>query len=195
MSENKGRLWFVFGLAVIIVLISSYGYWQKCFVEESASTSIRTTSVEKDSGKELTVYVSGAVNKPGVMIVPSGVRVLDAINRAGGLLAVADTAKINMAQVVKDGMQINVPSKASTGNAIAGGSSQSVSAHAASEKININTADAKELDKLPGIGPAIAEKIIQYREANGSFKETTDLRKIPGIGENKYNKLKDQITI
>lgn len=195
MSENKGRLWFVFGLAVIIVLISSYGYWQKCFVEESASASIQTTSVEKASGKELTVYVSGAVNKPGVITVPTGVRVLDAIDRAGGLLAVADTTKINMAQVVKDGMQINVPIKANTGNATAGGSSQSVSAHAASEKININTADAKELDKLPGIGPAIAEKIIQYREANGSFKENTDLKKIPGIGEIKYNKLKDQITI
>ncbi|GBG56392.1 competence protein ComEA [Sporomusaceae bacterium FL31] len=194
MSENKERLWFVLGLAVIIMIISSYGYWQKCFVEETASTSIQASSAGNGSGKDFVVYVSGAVNKPGVITVPAGVRVLDVIDRAGGLLPVADTAKINMAQIVKDGMQINVPIRLSTG-ASAGGSSQGVRDHVTSDKININTADAKELDKLPGIGPAIAEKIIQYREANGSFKENADLKKIPGIGESKFDKLKDQITI
>lgn len=195
MSENKGRLWFILGLAVIILIISSYGYWQKCLVEETASTSIQPSSAGKGSGKDFIVYVSGAVNKPGVIIVPAGVRVLDVIDRSGGLLPVADTTKINMAQIVKDGMQINVPIRVSTGNATAGASSPGVSGHATSGKININTADAQELDKLPGIGPAIAEKIIQYRETNGSFKESSDLKKIPGIGESKFDKLKDQITI
>ena len=118
---------------------------------------------------------------------------LGAIEGAGGLLPVADITKINMAQPLRDGMQIHVPAREQGKNGA--GAEQSPKTGPVTEKININTASAGELDKLPGVGPAIAEKIVQYREAHGSFGKAEDLKKVPGIGESKYNKMKDQIRI
>lgn len=190
MSENKGRLWLLCGLAILVLLISSYSFWQK------SSRDKVSNMAETKASAAVIVYVSGAVNAPGVIEVPAGARILEVINRAGGLLPVADSAKINMAQLVKDGMQIHVPLRPnSTNPAVTAPASAGIGAAASERKININTANAQELDKLPGIGPAIADKIIQYREAHGNFNDIADLKKVPGIGESKFNKLKELITI
>jgi competence protein ComEA len=187
MSESKGKLWFLCVLAILVISLSTFNYWQKSSQEEAVEMTEANVS-------QVVVYVSGAVNSPGVIEVPAGARTLEAINRAGGLLPIADSTKINMAQLVKDGMQIHVPARPN--NTTAGVVSSAGATSAAFEaKVNINTASAQELDKLPGIGPAIAEKIIQYRETHGNFVDIIDLKKVPGIGESKFNKLKDQITI
>lgn len=191
MTGEKRRLWLFAALAILIVAVSSYSYWQKTAAGESPPASGEAVLSEK--GPELIVYISGAVNHPGVIRISADARVLGAIEGAGGLLPVADIAKINMAQPLRDGMQIHVPAREQDKNGAA--AEQSPQTGPVTEKININTASAGELDKLPGVGPAIAEKIVQYRQTHGSFDKAEDLKKVPGIGESKYNKMKDQIRI
>jgi len=154
---------------------------------DSADRSAQPAEVRS----QLAVYVTGAVNKPGVVMVPEGARVLDAVNAAGGVLPTADAEKVNMAQAVKDGQQVRIPERSGAGNA---GSSGAPGKNG-DGLININTADAKALDTLPGIGPAMAQRIIDYRESEGAFQSIEDLKKIKGIGDAKFSKLKDKICI
>ena len=147
----------------------------------------------------LTVYVTGAVNQPGVVTVATGARIADAVNACGGLSPDADGEAINMAQAVKDGQQIRVPAKGAQ-NAAANGATTAKTGGSASSAdmgglVNINTADEKALDTLPGVGPATAQKIIEYRENEGAFQSPEDIMKVRGIGKAKYEKMKDKITI
>ena len=141
---------------------------------------------ESAAATTMMVYVSGAVNLPGVVQLNSGARVMDAVKACGGLLPSADADKVNMAQVLKDGAQIIVPEKTA---APAGTLLQ------AEGRISINTADEKALDSLPGIGPAMAKRIIEYRQQQGAFTQLEDLKKVRGLGPAKYEKLKDKITL
>ncbi len=142
----------------------------------------------------LTVYVTGAVNQPGVVTVATGARIADAVNACGGLSPDADGEAINMAQAVKDGQQIRVPAKGAQ-NAAANGAGGSANSADTGGLVNINTADEKALDTLPGVGPATAQKIIEYRENEGAFQSPEDIMKVRGIGKAKYEKMKDKITI
>ena len=138
----------------------------------------------------INVYVAGAVSKPDVYTLPLNSIVKDAITAAGGATADADLDRINLATRLADQMEVYVPRKGEAApppNESAPG--------AATEKININTASAEELDKLPGIGPAIAKAIIDYRTKNGSFKKIEDINEVKGIGDALFEKIKDQITI
>ncbi|MYL63002.1 hypothetical protein GLW07_06475 [Bacillus hwajinpoensis] len=134
------------------------------------------------------VDVKGAVVTPGVYEVSANGRVKDVIQKAGGFLEEADQAQLNLAGKVIDEMMIYVPIKGET--TVAAGS-----VTAESGLISINTADLIELQELPGIGPAKAEAIIQYREENGPFSASEDLQNISGIGEKTFEKLKDLITV
>lgn len=162
------------------------------------ASSSSGSGTSQDGG--LTVYVTGAVNQPGVVTVASGARVADAVNACGGLSPEADGDAINMAQALKDGQQVRVPAKgaqkAATGAAASksAGSAGNASADAGG-LVNINTADEKALDTLPGVGPATAQKIIEYRETEGAFQSPEDIMKVRGIGKAKYEKMKDKITI
>ena len=147
----------------------------------------------------LTVYVTGAVNQPGVVTVASGGRVADAVNACGGLSPEADGDAINMAQALKDGQQVRVPAKGAQKAAANGATAAKAGGSANSADtgglVNINTADEKALDTLPGVGPATAQKIIEYRENEGAFQSPEDIMKVRGIGKAKYEKMKDKITI
>ncbi len=138
----------------------------------------------------LDVYVSGAVNKPDVYTLPLNSIVKDAIVAAGGATADADLEQINLATHLADQMQIDVPHKGEVASPL-GGSTPS----ATTAKININTASSEELDKLPGIGPAIAKAVIDYRTQNGPFKQIEDINAVKGIGDALFEKIKDQITV
>lgn len=192
MEAQHKKLIILTAAAVAIFGISYYSFWQKISAPETASfnnPAARQAQAAQNSISDMAViYISGAVNKPGVYKIASQLRVLDAVNSAGGLAPGADVAKVNLAQPVKDGMHVYVPlsgDKTVAGNA----------ASQASDKININTADKASLEKLPGIGPALADRIIEYRKANGSFKAIADIKKVSGIGDAKYNQLKDKISI
>lgn len=157
-------------------------------------------SAQEPAQKDIVVYLTGAVNKPGVVHLLEGARVADAVERCGGFLPSANTEAINLAQVLKDGQQIKVPEKGAfvqTQVAGAGGvMAQGVQGSADNGAlVNLNSADVKQLDTLPGVGPAMAQRIIDYRESNGGFAAVEDLKKIKGIGEAKFNKMKDKVCI
>ena len=171
-----------------------YGYSER-------DSAVKLSSGESLSAEvpahEITVYVTGAVNHPGVVTLKEGARIGDAVNSCGGVLPTGDAERINMAQVLKDGQKIQVPEKAQAAKAATADKSKSAKAGSPGEGalVNINTADLQALDALPGIGPSTAQKIIDYRETEGAFQDIADLKKIKGIGESKFAKLKDKICI
>lgn len=137
----------------------------------------------------LVVDVAGEVNNPGVYEFPPNSRVNDAIKAAGGAKPSADLSLINLARVIKDGEQIYVEKKISNSIAKSSRSTQK------NGILNINRASAKELERLPGIGPVLASRIIDYRKINGSFASVDDLKKIPGIGGSKLEKFRALIRV
>ena len=154
----------------------------------------QTSAVEYiEPENTIVVYITGAVQNPGVIDIPEDSRVIDAINAAGGLTSSADLEAINMAQRVKDGQHVTVPEISSNENDNRIASKKSTSTQKNS-LVNINTADESELISLPGIGPATAKKIIDYRENNGAFIEIEDIKKVRGIGQSKFENMKDFIT-
>ena len=164
-----------------------------------------------ESKKTITVHVIGEVNTPGVVTLEEGSRIIDAINLAGGKTEEADLSKINLAYVLEDGVQIYIPSITETakegeeeaieyiregaGEGIITTTSTQEKGEEKEQKVNINTANISKLQTLPGIGESIAQRIIEYREQNGEFKNIEDLKNVSGIGENKFNNIKDKIII
>ena len=138
----------------------------------------------------INVYVSGAVENPDVYPLPLNSIVKDAIAAAGGATDDADLDRINLALRLADQQQVYVPRK---GEAVP--PPPDGSASAAPAQININTASVEDLDKLPGIGPSIANAIIDYRTTNGPFKQIEDINAVKGIGDALFEKIKDQITV
>lgn len=144
---------------------------------------------------QIVVHVVGAVRRPGVYTAPSGSRVHDAIERAGGALGNAALEAINLARVLVDGEQVYVPtSDEASAAADAPTGQRSMAGGMVGQKVNLNTATAEELDGLPGIGPATAQKIIDDRARNGPFMAPEDLMRVPGIGPKKFDALKDLVT-
>lgn len=143
----------------------------------------------------LTAHVTGAVQNSGLVTLPRGSRVNDAVQAAGGLTADAAVERINLAAPLKDGQQVFVPSKAETTAQTGSSSGSSPTSAEVNDPININTASSEELDRLPGIGPAKAGEIIAYREANGPFLTVEDVQLVPGIGPALFEQIKDRITV
>lgn len=165
---------------------------------EGASPS---TTVE--APEELVVSVQGLVNAPGLKRLEVGARIADALDAAGGALPEADLVSLNMAQRLADGEQVLV-GVASTdggpprlGSATIGGSGAggATSGGAGGAKVDLNTATAADLDALPGVGPATAEAILQWRKENGRFESIDQLGEVKGIGPAKLTKLKDLVRV
>jgi competence protein ComEA len=130
----------------------------------------------------LTVYVSGAVATPGVYTLPEGSRIAAAVKAAGGMLPGAETNNINLALLIADGQQINVPGIVDTSHVNAG-------------RVDINTATLAELDALPGIGPTTAQSIMDYRLQNGPFQVIQEIQNVPGIGAATFAQIQDYISV
>ncbi len=141
----------------------------------------------------LRVHVSGAVNQPAVYHLPQGSIVQDAVNAAGGPKSDADMSRINLAVELRDQQQVYVPLQGETSAppVVSGGEAEG----ATGGVININTATTTELETLPRIGPATAQKVIDYREANGPFGAIEEIQNVPGIGPATFEGLKDSITV
>jgi competence protein ComEA len=134
----------------------------------------------------LYVHIVGEVVTPGMYQLPLGARLVDAVFAAGGLTELADNSSVNLARELSDGEQVFVSSVNQQSETV-GTSSGGL--------ISINRASDKELEELPGIGPALSARIIAWREANGGFKSIEDLLKVSGIGENLLSGLKDSVTL
>jgi competence protein ComEA len=139
------------------------------------------------------VDVAGGVKSPGLYELPANSRVMDAITAAGGTRPGTDTSDINLARIIKDGEQIYVdPVTATNTNQI---TRSTRVAKKKSGPININRASAGELDALPGIGPVVASRIIEYRKTNGPFTSVDDLQKVSGIGVAKFAQFKSKVRV
>lgn len=138
------------------------------------------------------VYISGAVVRPDVYTLPPGAIVRDAVEAAGGLTADADRDRINLAQHLSDGEHVHIPR---VGEAPTPAPQVSAGTPTPSGPIDINTATQAELETLPGIGPALAQRIIEYREEHGPFTSIEQIQNVSGIGPAKFEAIKDLITV
>ena len=138
--------------------------------------------------KKISVYVSGQVKNIAVVELEDtgNLKFVDAVNMAGGLTALADTEAVNLAEKLYDGQHIHIPAKEIF--------LQAQNSSGSSDLVNINTADAEKLATLKGIGPALAQRIIDYREQNGAFKSIDEIKNVRGIAQKKFDAFKDKIT-
>ena len=159
--------------------------------------------IKEKENKTIMVDISGEIITPGVVKLPEGSRIIDAITAAGGKTEDADLSKVNLAYILDDGVQLYIPRyneklekeivQTEPGVGIIQEGINTTSKK--DSKVNINTANKEKLATLPGIGEGTAEKIIEYRSKTGKFKTIDEIKKIPGIGESKFKSLKDKITI
>lgn len=190
---------------LVIILIGWKIYDSSNFETEEESQIIDSNTKEsktEDEEELVIIHVTGEVKKPGVVRVKEGSRVEDIVKAAGGLTENADISNINLAYVVEDGTKIRIPSTddekqgeyitQSIGEGII---MQEESNNSRSSIVNINTANETELEELPGIGASIAEKIIEYRNKNGKFKNIEDIKNVTGIGDSKFEKIKESIRV
>lgn len=181
--------------------------------------NIKNKETNKTDKNKIVIYIIGEVKQEGVYELDENSRISDAIEKAGGTKENADLSQINLAYKIEDGMRIYIPKKGElvqnkekiedktqeivTGKSTDITNTTSVNTNLSTnkksktdiEKINLNKATQTELETLPGIGPSTAEKIIEYRKENGNFKNIEDIMNVNGIGESKYNKIKDLISV
>lgn len=167
---------------------------------EPAAPGYPAATTQPDAaGAPVLVHVVGQVLTPGVVEVPAGSRVLDAITLAGGLAPGADTAAVNLAREVVDGEQVYVPAPGEPVPAPPGASTGTggveSSTPATPGLVDVNSASLEELDTLPGIGPALAERIVQWRADNGGFSSVDQLGDVSGIGPSVLGKIRDLVTV
>ena len=157
-------------------------------IEEVDKTQIINEPVQVN--KFLVIDVSGKVKNPDVYELPQGSRVIDAIKAAGGVGKGGDPSGVNMARLLEDGEQIFIESSSSSSRSVS-----SPSRGTRGGKVNLNRANLSELDGLPGVGPVLAARIVEWRSKNGNFKSVDELRRVSGIGDAKFNELKEVVVV
>lgn len=174
---------------------------------QSAQSAVTSKTAQV---KTVRVQVSGAVLEPGIYDVPANCRVEEAIAAAGGLTENADSERVNLVRKVRDGMQIRVPvqkaartgrtqrksaqAKSGLGESASGKSGSAKAGSGMMQSVRINSAGVSELQQLPGIGPALAQRIVETRNS-GRFSSADDLLRVPGIGKAKLAKLRDYVEV
>lgn len=160
------------------------------------------TTEENNNQEKIVIHITGAICNEGIYELEENSRIADAVKMAGGLKDDADLKQINLAYVLEDGMKINIPSKNESTNEPSNNTESYItkenlntSNNVKTSKVNINSATQTELETLPGIGPSTALKIINYRKEKGKFNKIEDIKNVNGIGESKFNKIKEFIKI
>lgn len=174
---NKKRKTIII-IAILILLIILGIYWtsnEEIPLEESEQEEISQPSMA-----QYVIYIKGEVKNPGLYLIDKDKRINDAISLAGGLTENASLKDINLAAKITDGMMLIIPSEI---------------VEEFQKKISINTATIEQLQKLSRIGPAIAERIIEYREKNGNFKSIEEIMNVKGISAAIYEQIKDDICL
>ncbi|GAA4962144.1 ComEA family DNA-binding protein [Actinoplanes utahensis] len=187
-------------VAAVVVLGAAYFAWQsRPRLDEVVSTPAGSVTAQAPgSGPvraapsgEVVVAVGGKVLRPGLVRLSPGARVADALVAAGGPQAGVDVAMLNLARKVVDGELIMVGVTPPPGAVTGGGAAPA----SGSALVDLNTATPAQLDGLPGVGPVLAQRILDARDAQGGFRAVSDLRKVDGIGEARYEQLKDLVTV
>lgn len=221
LTKNQKRILIVIIIVVSIGFI--YYIYNKIGKNENIDLDeniLVTNNLAQEDSKNtqyeeelVIVHITGSVKNPGIVKLQQGSRIEDAIQSAGGLTENADISKVNLAYVLEDGIKIRIPSLDEEGieedDILIEGSGENViqetdtnininsntTSKSTNKTININKATEIELQTLPGIGGSLASKIIEYREQNGKFSSIEDIKNVNGIGESKYNNIKDLISV
>lgn len=215
---NKNKIVIIAIITICIFGIYYFFIKEDDYLENNSNSNILILNEEnsskaenlletKDNNKEnkIVIYVTGAVKKEGIYEIEENSRIADCIEIAGGLNEDADINNINLAYILCDGMKIHIPRKNENINEIQDNTKSYISIDSNNKdndktnnkniKVNINTANQAELETLPGIGPSTALKIIEYRKENGKFNNIEDIKNISGIGDSKFNKVKEFIRV
>ena len=179
----KAKYIYVLGAFIVLCIIGYFSLPKDEIVIQASSES----EIEEEY---IFIHIEGCVNEPGLIKAPKGIRLYELIDLAGGTTDEADLSKVNLASIVVDAQKIYIPKIL-----IYDDSEEKISSVTKEGIVNINTATLQELQILDGIGPAMAAKIISYRENEGYFTQIEDIKKVNGIGESKYNKIKGEITL
>ena len=202
MPDIPPRQLAAWGLAVVAVLMLGVWYLSRGG-PAVASSSAPPPAIKVESGDSgggsVTVHVAGAVRRAGVYRLRASSRVNDALTRAGGATARADLDQVNLAAKVEDGRQILVPRRPPKSAPVAASAPAAPGQPAVPGQptvpVNLNTATPEQLDTLPGVGPATAQKILAYRQEHGGFRSVAELDRVSGIGPAKMAALRDHVTV
>lgn len=195
--ENKKKIISISIAILVCMIIGVILLFNKEEYTQIETDNVFDTATEEyiDVEKSIKIHISGEVNYNGILELREGSRIDDAIKQAGGITQNADIKKINLAYELSDGQKIYIPSFEDEENKEYITENSGLENEEKDEKININKATQTELETLPGIGPSLALKIIKYREENGKFTNVEELKNVSGVGENKYEELKELIKI
>ena len=201
MKENWKRFKWMDGLLVlglILVVVGIGMNFKSNFLSKDKTVVISqptpTVKFDVEGNNKVTIDIAGEVINPGVYSLDAGARINDGLVVAGGLAAKADRdwveKNINRAEKLSDGQKIYIPK---LGENV--GKTLGVSAVSTGGQVNLNKASVAELDRLNGVGPALAQAIVDYREQNGGFKNIDELKLVPGIGEKLFAKIKTKVSL
>lgn len=187
-------------------------------ITENIEQGTDKENTQTEEKKKIIVHITGEVKKVGIITLEEGARIADAITVAGGATKEADLQEVNLAYKLQDGQKIYIPNKKekeknetktyittesgnnvikqeNSSNSTNLGTNKNSQEKGGNKKVNINEARQEELEQLPGIGPSIASRIIEYRKQNGKFQKIEDLQNVKGIGDAKYANIKDYVTV
>lgn len=203
MDKQKIIKIAIAGIVVVLAIVYYFSTKEENTYDDILASDVvvenKVEEVKQEPEKEssfIKVYVAGEVNSPGVIELEEGSRIEDAIEGAGGVKAEANLKNINLAYEVSDGEKIYIPnlSEESEEENVPEPNISNSNANTKG-KVNINKATATELTSVPGIGASTAQKIITYREENGKFQTIEDVKKVSGIGDSKFESMKDFIAV
>ena len=200
ININKNQIIIAFIVIIICIVIAIYilSLNQQNFnnYEDLEITETEEIAEEPEEKEKIKVHIAGSVVSEGIVELEEGARVADAIDQAGGTTADANMDQVNLAYKVQDGQKIYIPNINEEEYEITEDMEGIQNIYETNpDIININTATQTELELLPGIGPSTASKIIKYREENGEFKVIDDIKNVSGIGDAKFESIKNQITV
>ncbi len=198
INKNQIIIAFIAIIICIVIVIYILSLNQQNFnnYEDLEITETEEIAEEPEEKEKIKVHIAGSVVSEGIVELEEGARVADAIDQAGGTTADANMDQVNLAYKVQDGQKIYIPNINEEEYEITEDMEGIQNIYETnSDIININTATQTELELLPGIGPSTASKIIKYREENGEFKTIDDIKNVSGIGDAKFESIKDQITV
>lgn len=191
-SLNPKLVWTCLAIAAVSAFALNYlvNQSQTKTIEASATQEKSSTPAAEISVPELYVHVVGEVGKPGIYLLPIGSRLVDAIFAADGFTKKADERSVNLARQLTDGEQIEVFALGANGD-----TGQTPTASRSAGLISLNRASAAELEELPGVGPALAGRMVDWRSANGGFKSKDDLQNVSGIGTKLFASIEKLVTL
>lgn len=199
MKKIKKNIFLAIIVVIIITIIVINNLKTDQYEELQDSEVLIANDTSEANKRHIFLHIIGEVNSPGIIELEEKSRLIDAVEKAGGLTELADTNKINLAYVLSDGQKIYIPSIYD--EKIENYITEEIGENVLQEDlkfqnmVNINNATQTELETLPGVGASTALKIINYRNEHGKFKSIDELKNVPGIGESKFREIKDQICV